>query len=76
MSPISAVKAAAAAPTEIPMLINGAWRAASESYEVRDPYRGSVVAIAPRSSLADLASAPPRYSIRDMTEDRMVLFNY
>jgi hypothetical protein len=30
-------------PTEIPMLIGGEWRAASETFEVRDPYRGTVV---------------------------------
>ncbi len=59
MSPISAIKnsAAATAPTEIPMLIGGEWRAASESYEVRDPYRGEVVSHAPRSSLAELDAA-------------------
>ena len=44
-------------PTEIPMLIGGEWRAAAETYEVRDPYRGTVVAHAPRSSLTDLDDA-------------------
>jgi acyl-CoA reductase-like NAD-dependent aldehyde dehydrogenase len=58
MSPSSALKRAAdASPTEIPMLIGGEWRAASETYEVRDPYRGTVVARAPRSSQADLDDA-------------------
>ena len=60
MSPTSATKRSAeaeAAPTQIPMLIGGAWRAASESYEVRDPYRGGVVSHAPRSSLAELDDA-------------------
>jgi len=58
MSPSSALKRAAdASPTEIPMLIGGQWRAASETYEVRDPYRGTVVARAPRSSQADLDDA-------------------
>jgi len=48
---------AATVPTEIPMLIGGEWRTAAESYEVRDPYRGTVVSHAPRSSLADLDAA-------------------
>ena len=46
-----------AGATEIPMLIGGEWRAASETYEVRDPYRNTVVSHAPRSSLADLNDA-------------------
>jgi acyl-CoA reductase-like NAD-dependent aldehyde dehydrogenase len=45
------------APTEIPMLIGGAWRFGSETYEVRNPYRGSVVSRAPRSSAQDLDDA-------------------
>jgi acyl-CoA reductase-like NAD-dependent aldehyde dehydrogenase len=58
MSPAPALKRSAeTAPTEIPMLIGGVWRAASDSYEVRDPYRGTVVERAPRSSLADLNDA-------------------
>ena len=58
MSPTSAIKnSAAAGPTEIPMLIGGQWRAASDTYEVRDPYRNTVVSNAPRSSLADLDDA-------------------
>jgi len=49
MSPTSAIKnSAAAGPTEIPMLIGGQWRAASDTYEVRDPYRNTVVSNAPR----------------------------
>jgi len=39
------------------MLIGGDWRAASETYEVFDPYRGSVFEIAPRSTLAELNDA-------------------
>jgi len=58
MSPTSVLqRAAATQPTEIPMLIGGGWRAAKASYPVYDPYRGSVVAQAPRSSLADLDAA-------------------
>lgn len=58
MSAISAVKmpATTLAPP-IPMLVGGAWRSASETYEVRDPYRGEVVAHAPRSTLTDLDAA-------------------
>ena len=41
----------------IPMLIGGDWRDAVQVDEVRDPYRGEVVALQPRSSLADLDSA-------------------
>src|SRR5487761_2635729 len=47
----------AATPFEIPMLVDGAWRRASETYEVRDPYRNEVVALAPRSTPADLDAA-------------------
>jgi acyl-CoA reductase-like NAD-dependent aldehyde dehydrogenase len=59
MTPASSAFKASAKPevTEIPMLIGGQWRAAAETYEVRDPYRGTVVAQAPRSSLADLDDA-------------------
>jgi acyl-CoA reductase-like NAD-dependent aldehyde dehydrogenase len=39
------------------MLIGGEWRPAREAYDVRDPYRGDVVARAPRSSLGDLDAA-------------------
>jgi acyl-CoA reductase-like NAD-dependent aldehyde dehydrogenase len=48
---------AATEPTEIRMLIGGKWRPAADSYPVRDPYRGTVVSHAPRSSLADLDDA-------------------
>jgi acyl-CoA reductase-like NAD-dependent aldehyde dehydrogenase len=58
MSPTSAAKLKPeAGPAEIPMLIGSEWRAASETYEVRDPYRNTVVSHAPRSSLADLDDA-------------------
>src|SRR5215471_13886779 len=43
--------------TEVRMLINGAWREGASSYEVRDPYRGEVIARAPESSLKDLDDA-------------------
>ena len=46
-----------AASTEIRMLIGDAWRPASDSYEVREPYRNTVVARATRSSLSDLFDA-------------------
>jgi acyl-CoA reductase-like NAD-dependent aldehyde dehydrogenase len=56
MSPTSAIKFSAteAGTTKIPMLIGGEWRAASESYDVRDPYRGTLVARAPHSSQTNL----------------------
>jgi len=58
MSPTSAATAKSeAGPAEIPMLIGGEWRSAAETYEVRDPYRNTVVSYAPRSSLADLDDA-------------------
>jgi acyl-CoA reductase-like NAD-dependent aldehyde dehydrogenase len=41
----------------IPMLINGAWVEASETDAVRDPYRGTVVSLQPRSTRADLDRA-------------------
>ena len=59
----SALKASANSEvTEIPMLIGGEWRAAAESYDVRDPYRGTVVAHAPRSTLGDLDECAQRRS--------------
>ena len=39
------------------MLIGGEWRDASETYDVTDPYRKTVIARAPRSTLADLDAA-------------------
>jgi acyl-CoA reductase-like NAD-dependent aldehyde dehydrogenase len=58
MSPTSAAQVKnETGPAEIPMLIGGQWRAAAETYDVRDPYRGTVVSQAPRSSLADLDDA-------------------
>jgi acyl-CoA reductase-like NAD-dependent aldehyde dehydrogenase len=63
MSPVSAAKIAAestsklAGPAEIPMLINGEWRKAAETYEVRDPYRNTVTSIGARSSIKDLDDA-------------------
>ena len=42
---------------EIPMLIGGVWWQSSETYEVRDPYRNTTVARAPRSSHSDLDAA-------------------
>jgi acyl-CoA reductase-like NAD-dependent aldehyde dehydrogenase len=44
-------------PRMIPALIGGRWSAPAETDPVRDPYRGEVVAHAPRSSLADLNAA-------------------
>jgi len=56
-SPSTLKRAVEAEPAEIPMLIGGEWRTASETYEVRDPYRGTVVERAPHSSLKDLDDA-------------------
>jgi acyl-CoA reductase-like NAD-dependent aldehyde dehydrogenase len=41
----------------VKMLIGGEWRAGEKTYEVRDPYRGEVIARAPESSLGDLDDA-------------------
>jgi acyl-CoA reductase-like NAD-dependent aldehyde dehydrogenase len=58
MSSVSiAASTSEAGTTRIPMLIGGEWRAATESYEVRDPYRSTVVSHAPRSTLQDLDDA-------------------
>src|SRR5215469_14001931 len=46
-----------AIPAQIPMLIGGEWLAACETYEVRDPYRGEIVAFAPRTTSAELDAA-------------------
>ncbi|MEZ5844704.1 MAG: aldehyde dehydrogenase family protein [Hyphomicrobiaceae bacterium] len=43
--------------TSIPQLIGGEWVRAAESYSVRDPYRGEVVAEVARSSADDLERA-------------------
>src|SRR5664279_5578445 len=58
MTPVSAAKRTdGASATDIPMLIGGEWRAAAETYPVRDPYRNTVVANAARSTLTDLDDA-------------------
>ena len=58
MNPIYAAKRASKAePTVIPMLIGGEWRTPATTYEVRDPYRNTVVAYAPHSTLTDLNDA-------------------
>src|SRR3974377_2541905 len=57
MSAIPAGKTRERSRTEIPMLVGGEWRAASEMYEVRDPYRGDIVELAPRSTSDDLDAA-------------------
>jgi acyl-CoA reductase-like NAD-dependent aldehyde dehydrogenase len=58
MSPVSfATSNSEADAVQIPMLIGGEWRAAAQTYEVRDPYRNTVVAHAPRSSMKDLDDA-------------------
>ncbi len=54
---IQAIRGSTTAPVTIPMLIGGRWVEAGETVEVRDPYRGGLVARAPRSSLADLDAA-------------------
>jgi acyl-CoA reductase-like NAD-dependent aldehyde dehydrogenase len=41
----------------LPMLIGGEWRQPAATYEVRDPYRGDVTFLAPRSSQGDLDDA-------------------
>ena len=53
----ASTRAAEAGTANIPMLIGGEWRSAAENYEVRDPYRNTVVANAPRSALNDLNDA-------------------
>jgi hypothetical protein len=47
----------AKSPATLPMLIGGTWRVPIESYEVDDPYRGEVTALADRPSTADLDDA-------------------
>jgi acyl-CoA reductase-like NAD-dependent aldehyde dehydrogenase len=101
------------AAATVKMLIGGQWREGEKTYEVRDPYRGEVVARAPESSLKDLDDAldairrlrvggvivngtstwrtdqlayggikasgigreGPKFAIRDMTDERLVVFN-
>jgi acyl-CoA reductase-like NAD-dependent aldehyde dehydrogenase len=41
----------------VPMLIDGQWRYGAEEYDVVDPYRGALVARAPKSTLSDLSDA-------------------
>jgi acyl-CoA reductase-like NAD-dependent aldehyde dehydrogenase len=58
MSPVSAAKKSAeTGPAEIPMLINGEWRRATQTYDVIDPYRKTVTSLGPRSTLKDLDDA-------------------
>ncbi len=44
-------------PVEAKALIDGLWRGAERSVDIRDPYRGEVVGSAPVSSKADLGDA-------------------
>ncbi|HUD34365.1 MAG TPA: aldehyde dehydrogenase family protein, partial [Variovorax sp.] len=46
-----------APPVRIRMQIAGEWREAQETQDVRDPYRGEIVALAPVSSLQDAEDA-------------------
>jgi len=46
-----------ARPTPIPMLIGGRWVQSQGVYDVRDPYRGNLVSVAPQSDRADLDAA-------------------
>ncbi len=57
MQSSGATPRADAAVATIPMLIDGAWRTARDLYEVRDPYRASITAHAPQSSMPDLDDA-------------------
>jgi len=54
---MTAQQASARPVIDIPMLIGGEWREAAETQSVTDPYRGELVARAPRSSLDDLDAA-------------------
>jgi len=54
---VASTRAAAQDIPRIPMLIGGQWRAAADHYDVIDPYRGAVVARAPKSRLSDLDAA-------------------
>jgi acyl-CoA reductase-like NAD-dependent aldehyde dehydrogenase len=42
---------------DVPMLIGGEWVAATESYDVFDPFRGALVARAPKSTMGELDRA-------------------
>ncbi len=51
------VVAAGRSAARVRMLIGGEWRAGGHEYQVRDPYRGDVVARVPESTLEDLDEA-------------------
>lgn len=57
MAPSLTSSSTEVASADLPMLIGGAWQPAKQTYEVRDPYRGDIVAKAPRTSPADLDAA-------------------
>lgn len=50
-------KVETAKPVEIPMLVGGAWRQGGQFRDIKDPYRGDVVARAPESDAADFEAA-------------------
>jgi acyl-CoA reductase-like NAD-dependent aldehyde dehydrogenase len=52
-----AANPAVAPPATVRMLIGGQWRVGEQTYAVRDPYRGDIVARAPESSPQDLDDA-------------------
>jgi acyl-CoA reductase-like NAD-dependent aldehyde dehydrogenase len=55
----------------VKMLIGGQWREGAKTYEVRDPYRGEVIGI----KASGIGREGPRYAIREMTDERLVVFN-
>jgi acyl-CoA reductase-like NAD-dependent aldehyde dehydrogenase len=70
----------------IPMLIDGAWVEPERTYDVVDPYRKEPVWRAPNSRRVDqlpyggiedssIGSEGPRYAIRKMTDERLIVFN-
>jgi len=52
-----ATKTKTSEPIRVPMLIAGQWVHADTEDEIRDPYRGDIVAYAPRSTLSHLDAA-------------------
>ncbi len=50
-------KVETAKPVEIPMLVGGAWRQGGQFRDIKDPYRGDVVARAPRGKMVRFSTA-------------------
>ncbi len=64
--------------TRLRMYIGGQWRDGTDERAVFDPYRRERVALSPEYGgikASGIGREGPRYAMRDMAEERLILFN-